>query len=36
MLDGFVARKSKNTSKIGARLDSINVSLILTYGTKMY
>ena len=23
MLDGFVARKSKNTSKLGARLDSI-------------
>ena len=23
MLDGFVARKSKNTSEIGARLDSI-------------
>ena len=23
MLDGFIARKSKNTSKIGARLDSV-------------
>ncbi len=33
MLDGFVARKSKNTSKIGARLDSISDIIFVAIAT---